>query len=206
MIFGPKTIAERDSKFSGRLKVVSTFGYRYIATGILTQSGGLVKEVWADTLRKFGRKGKSWLVLGLAGGTIAKFVSDRLSPETIVGVEIDPDMIELGKMYLDLNHIPELEIIQKDARLFVKSCRRNFDYILVDMYLGDKLPDFVYDVAFLSRLSKLGRVVIFNHLFYDPDKRAKAAELVAKLKPLFPSVTLSRKLTNLLVICSPKAI
>jgi hypothetical protein len=206
MLFGPKTIEERDSKFSGRIRVVSTFGYKYIATGILTQSGGLVKDVWEDTLKKFGRKQKTWLVLGLAGGTIAKCVSDRLEPKKIVGVEIDPVMVELGLKYLDLNNIPSLEIITKDAKQFVSKTTEHFDYILVDMYFGDQLPSFVYSDTFLKKLPKIGNIVIFNHLFYDQEKRSKAEELVNKLKNIFPSVILTRKLTNLLVICGPKAI
>jgi predicted O-methyltransferase YrrM len=206
MLFGPKIIEERDSKFSGRIKVVASFGYKYIATGILTQSGGLVREVWEGTLKKFGRKQKTWLVLGLAGGTIAKYVSDKLEPKKIVGVEIDPIMVELGRKYLDLNNIPSLEIITKDAKQFVNSASDHYDYILVDMYFGDQLPAFVYSDSFLKKLKKIGTTVIFNHLFYDSGKQAKAEELVQKLKDIFPEVVLARKLTNLLVICGPKAI
>ncbi len=78
----------------------------------------------------------------------------------------------------------------------------HYDYILVDMYLGDRLPDFVYDIKFLKKLRQLGKLIIFNHLFYDDDKRRKAGELVTGLKDIFLSVNLMRKLTNLLIICS----
>jgi spermidine synthase len=201
MLFGPKILEERQSKFSGPVKVVSTWGYKYIATGILTQSGGLVKEVWEGVLRQYGREGKSWLILGLAGGTIAKVVSDRLKPEKIVGVEIDPLMVELGKKYLGLNKIPNLEIIVADAKLYFVSHNSHFDFILVDMYLGDRLPGFVYDLIFLKKLKRFGRSVIFNHLFYDQEKKTKAEELVNKIRLIFPNVILVRKLTNLLIIC-----
>jgi spermidine synthase len=201
MLFGPKTLEERQSEYSGSVKVVSTWGYKYIATGILTQSGGLVKDVWEGVLKKYGRKNRSWLILGLAGGTIAKIVSDRLKPTQIVGVEIDPLMVELGKKYLDLSKIPKLEIIVADAKTYVFSVTGKFDYILVDMYLGDKLPDFVYTDKILRRFKTLGSCVIFNHLFYDSQKKVKAEELVNKLKLIFKEVTLVRKLTNLLIIC-----
>jgi spermidine synthase len=202
MLFGSKILEEHESKFSGPVKVVSFWGYKYIATGILTQSGGLVKDVWEQVLKKYGRKQKSWLILGLAGGTIAKVVSDYLKPAKITGVEIDPLMIDLGKRYLDLNKIPELEIVLADAKNYIYQTKSSFDYILVDMYLCDKLPDFVYSPKFLKRLKQLSSYVIFNHLFYDPEKKTKAEELVNKLKLIFTEVTLVRKLTNLLIICS----
>jgi spermidine synthase len=198
---GPKVLEEHESKFSGPVKVISTWGYKYIATGILTQSGGLVKEVWEGVLKQYGRKDKTWLILGLAGGTIAKVVSNSLSPRKIVGVEIDPLMIDLGKRYLDLNKIPELEIVIADAKSYILSHNSYFDYILVDMYLGDKLPDFIYSLKFLKKLGQLGQLVIFNHLFYDADKKSKAEDLVNKLKLIFKEVVLVRKLTNLLIIC-----
>jgi predicted membrane-bound spermidine synthase len=202
--FRPRVVETAQSKYSGQIRVVSAFGSRYLATGQLTQSGGLVKDVWDPVLRKYGQKNQSWLILGLAGGTIAKIISGRLSPSKIVGVEIDPLMIKLGKKYLDLNNIPNLEIVVANAHNYVLRATSGFDFILVDMYLGDELPEFVYDEKFLKKLGQLGQLVIFNHLFYDDPKRHQAAELVAKLKSIFPSVTLMRKLTNLLIICERK--
>ncbi len=198
---GPKIIERRRSEYSGDVKVISGWGYKYIATGMLTQSGGLVKEVWEGVLSKYGQKNKSWLILGLAGGTIAKTISDKLRPEKITGVEIDPLMIDLGKKYLDLTKIPCLEIINADAHSYIMNQKSCFDFILVDMYYGDQLPVFVYSDKFLRKLKLLGSCVIFNHLFYDPEKQAKAGDLVEKLKIIFPRVELARKLTNLLIIC-----
>jgi spermidine synthase len=168
-----------------------------------------VRDVWEPVLKKFGRKDKTWLILGLAGGTIAGIIAKRFHPKEITGVEIDPVMVELGKKYLNLDEIPNLNIVVADAKSYIES--RNparpaggsyFDFILVDMYLGDKIPEVVYSPKFLKRLKLLSNCVIFNHLFFDEVTRQKAGELVAKLKQIFPSVTLMRKLTNLLIICS----
>jgi spermidine synthase len=206
-MFGPKITEEVDSKYSGRLKVISAWGYKYIATGTLTQSGGLVNDVWKPVLKKIKNRNtkiKKVLILGLAGGTIAGIMSDIFHPEIITGVEIDPVMIDLGKKYLKLDKIPNLEIIIDDANSFILHLplHLHFDCILVDMYIGDRLPDFVYDEKFLKKLGRLGKLVIFNHLFYDAIKRKQAGQLVERLKHIFPDVQLVRKLTNLLIICS----
>lgn len=209
MLFGPKILEEVTSDYSGTIKVISGFGYKYIATGILTQSGGLVRDVWEPVLKTLNSKFSilnSCLILGLAGGTIAGMVAKSWPGIKIIGVEIDPIMIRLGKKYLDLDKIPNLKIIVTDAKSYLLSHNSYFELILVDMYIGDTLPEFVYDSKFLKKLAKLGKLVIFNHLFYDDHKRQKAGELVEKLKQIFPSVTLMRKLTNLLIICDQKKV
>jgi spermidine synthase len=204
-MFSPKVLESRHSKFSGEIKVLSDFGYKYISTGQLTQSGGLVKDVWDPVLKKIGQNHKSWLILGLAGGTVAGMIAKKYHPSRLMGIEIDPVMIDLGKKYLKLGEIPNLEIIIRDAEKYILHLPLNlrFDYILVDMYLGDKLPSFVYSPKFLKRLKFLSSVVVFNHLFYDDLKVKNANKLVASLKQLFPNIQLMRKLTNLLIICSP---
>jgi spermidine synthase len=197
----PKVLETANSKFSGTLKVLSGFGYKYITTGFLTQTGGIVRDVWEPVLKKYGRPRKSWLILGLAGGTIAKVVSDRFAPTKIVGVEIDPVMIELGKKYLDLEKIPHLKIEITDAQKYVALLDQKFDFILVDMYYGDQLPAFVYTPQFLKKLRLLGSCVIFNHLFYDAPKKSLTHSLIEELKTLFTHIKLFHQLSNLLIVC-----
>ncbi len=76
-----------------------------------------------------------------------------------------------------------------------------FDFVLVDLYLGDQCRTFVYTPRFLKDIKQLGHVAIFNHLFYDDAKHRKAEELVKKLKAIFPDIRLHRVLTNLMIIC-----
>lgn len=200
MIFwGPQTVAEYTSKYSGRLKVVKGGGGLYVSTGGLTQSGGLVSDVWRPVIRKIARKNKSWLILGVATGTVARLIPD---PQRIVGVDIDPVMLTIGRTYFHLDHVPNLTIVNLDARRYILTARGRFDYILVDLYLEDRVPDFVYQEKFLARLANIGKVVVFNHLFYDAGKKARAEILVHKVQAVFSQVRLERYLTNLLIICS----
>lgn len=177
------------------------WGHTYLATGVLTQSGDIVREVWEPVLKKIFQPHKSWLILGLAGGTIAHLISQKYHPSHITGVEIDPIMVDLGQRYFGLAGITELEIISADANSYISHLNSQFDYILVDMYFGDKLPEFVYSPKFLSALQRNSHTVVFNHLFYDASKKSAAEKLVNHLKTLFPSVSLFHRLTNLLIVC-----
>ena len=229
-IFSPQVIYEVQSQFCGPIQVVRTGNSVYVSTGGLTQSGGLVKNVWESVFKKISKTynltSKSWLILGLGAGTAAQMISGRFQPKKITGVEIDPVMIYIGKRYFDLDKIMNLKIIINDAKDYLLTTRDQYDVILVDLYLGDRLPGFVYSEKFLKKLRQLGlpsqhrsmsrdridpkgewqdgegQLVILNHLFYDPPKRQAASQLVAKLGKIFPSVRLHRVLTNLLIICS----
>ena len=197
--FRPKVISKFKSRYSGDIEVRQGWGYKYVATGNLTQSGGIVADVWRPILKKVSPFEAKWLILGLGAGTVAKLIPQ---PARITGVEIDPVMISIGSQYFDLDKIPNLKIVRRDAMNYIPKTQEIFDFVLVDLYLGDKCPEFLYTPRFLNKLSKVGKIVIFNHLFYDDVKRHKAEELVNKLKAIFPDIHLHRVLTNLMIICS----
>ncbi|MEK9200477.1 MAG: hypothetical protein AAB909_00725 [Patescibacteria group bacterium] len=203
-IFSPKILEEVPSKYSGTLKVIKTLDSKYVSTGYLTQSGGLINDIWNPILKKVGEKNKTWLILGLAVGTAAQIIAKKYLPTKIVGVEIDTQMIYLGKKYFDLDKIPNLEIVQQDANDYLLTTSSYFDFILVDIYQGDKLPDFVYSSDFIDAARKHGSTVIFNHLFYDDEKKTNAQLLVKSLEFRFPSIKLHHVLTNLLIICQKR--
>jgi spermidine synthase len=205
-MFGIKELEIVNSKHSGKMVVKKDGRDVYVTTGGLTQSGGeLIKEVWNTFLSKnwwWKMRNKDWLILGLATGTVTKMISDKYQPKRIVGVEIDPEMVRLGHKYFGLDKIPKLEIVNQDAKLYVEKSRDLFDFILVDMYLGDKLPTFVYTDKFLKKIQNMTvETAVFNHLAYDTEKRSKAEKLVTALSHVFVNVQLRRVLTNVLVIC-----
>lgn len=197
--FRPKVISEFKSLYSGQIQVKQDGASRYVSVGNLTQSWGIVKEVWQPVIKRYGKKGKHWLILGLAAGTVARLIPQ---PAQITGVEIDPVMLKIGRQYFDLDKIPNLKILNKDAHSWLLTTNSYFDYILVDLYLGDQCPAFVYSPKFLKRLKIVGKTIFINHLFYDDAKRHQAGELVRKLKAIFENIRLHRVLTNLMIICS----
>lgn len=197
-MWGPKVIDEFDSKYSGKIQVRQAWGYKYVATGNLTQSGGVVADIWRPFLKKVSPFEAKWLILGLGAGTAAKLIPQ---PAQITGIEIDPVMIEIGKKYFDLDKIPNLKILNIDAKDYLPKTKDRFDFILVDLYLGDQPPSFLYSSKFLNKLAKLGKLVIINHLFYDEDKKRKAQALITSLNKYFQNIKLNHVLTNLMIIC-----
>lgn len=196
-------VEEYKSKYSKRLivKKIWDWGWKpYVTTGVLTQSGGLINDLWKPVIRNWKLEIRSCLILGLATGTLASIIAKKYKGIKITGVEIDPVMIEIGKKFFDLDKIPNLKIIIKDASSYLLNAG-SYDLILVDLYIGDKPPKFIYSHAFLKKIKKYSKRAIFNHLFYDAAKKTKAEILIKRLGKYFKFIKLQRVLTNVMIIC-----
>lgn len=198
-MFGPKVIAEFKSKYSGKLFVKNDWGNKYVTTGYLTQSGGLIGDLWSPPISNLQFSISNCLILGFATGTAAKIVAKKFKGVKVTGVEIDPVMIKIGKKYFDLDKIPNLKILNIDANEY--EFNKKFDLTLIDLYLGDKPPEFIYTDKFLKKIKKVSKRAIFNHLFYDSKKKENAEKLIKKLGKYFKNIKLRRVLTNIMIIC-----
>src|SRR5260221_13368900 len=102
-------ITEVKSPINGKIEVCWELGWgKVIRVNGLTQSGGILFEVWQSTLRRLQKtrpEFKNCLILGLGGGSVAKIVSKNWPNAKITGVDIDFVMVDLGKKYLGLDKI-----------------------------------------------------------------------------------------------------
>ena len=101
-----KVVKRIKSPINGEILVVRSLGFgTYIQVEGLTQSGGVVYDVWKHTLKKVHRTlstNHHTLILGLGGGSAAKLVRKYYPEAEITGVDLDPIIVELGKKYLKL--------------------------------------------------------------------------------------------------------
>jgi hypothetical protein len=80
------------------------------------------------------------LVIGNAGGTVARAYG-RLYPRVeIDGVELDPKVTEAGRRFLGLGDNPRLHPITADGRVFLELTHRRYDLIVVDAYRQPYIP------------------------------------------------------------------
>jgi len=91
--------------------------------------------------------------LGLAGGTVAHVFNEQLPSVAVTGVELDPDVIDLGRRYFTLND-PNLTIVNDDARVFLARGRSRFDAIAVDVFRPPHVPFQCTTREFFSLASK----------------------------------------------------
>jgi len=216
--FFPRVIDKKFSSINGEIQVIEQFGKRKIVVGGLTQSGGLVEEIWKKGLSAISNKLSTinnCLILGLGGGTVAKLISNFKFQSAgwrtnfkITGIEIDPLMIDLGKKYLGLGEIKNLEIVVDDAFDWVNSQQstvnsQQFDLVLVDLYLGQRVPKEVESEEFLKNVKRIlakNGIVIFNRLVAK-NRKNEPAVFLDKLKKIFDDVKVVTPICNKVFIC-----
>lgn len=130
---------------------------------------------------------RSALILGLGGGTAAKYLRKRWPGVRILGYEIDPEVVRVATAYFDLDK--GVEVRTEDFRNALK-LRELFDLIIVDLYQGSKFipeaEDFMFIKSLLGKLNS-GGIVAFNRspMFSD---RAELIEFEKTLHSLFKTV------------------
>lgn len=231
LLLGFKVIEEVNSHINGKISVIQSIPFGiYLQVGNLTQSGGVVYQVWKHTLKKLktpafaksptlqsygdgaasvggqNLKVKNCLILGLGGGSAVKLVKKYWPEAEITGVDLDPVMVELGRRYLDLN-LMKVKTEISDAYVYcVKAAKegKKYDLVLVDVYVGDKVPEILESEMFIKlvrQILKEGGVAIFNRLYYD-EKKPEAALLLKKLERIFSKVTFVYPEANVMFVCS----
>lgn len=79
------------------------------------------------------------LLIGLAGGTAARELSEAYPSIEITGVELDPAIVDVGRKYFDLAR-PNLDIVTEDGRYFLRTSDASYDLIGIDAYRQPYIP------------------------------------------------------------------
>ena len=84
---------------------------------------------------------KNLLLIGLAAGTISELYTKIYGPLPITGIELDPQIIEVGRRYFNMNE-PNLHAVAADGRrwLLQQPASAQWDVIAVDAYRPPYIP------------------------------------------------------------------
>ena len=90
------------------------------------------------------------LVIGNAGGTIARAYGKLYPDVRIEGVEIDPKVTEVGRRFMGLGDNPNLRVIAADGRPYLQQTHERYDAILVDAYRQPYIPFYLATEEFFK--------------------------------------------------------
>ncbi len=79
------------------------------------------------------------LIIGFAGGTVARQYL-ALTNASIVGVEIDPLVVKIGREFFGVEDGDRLEVVVADGRTYLTLTNRSFDIILMDAFNPPTIP------------------------------------------------------------------
>ncbi|WP_444635074.1 fused MFS/spermidine synthase [Cupriavidus oxalaticus] len=111
-------------------------------------------------------------MIGLGGGSLAKYCYRHLANTKVVAIEINPEVIALREQFQIPADDERLEVVCADGAEYVANQDARPDVILVDGFLADGMPvqlgtaDFY--AACHARLADTG-VLVANFLESDPD-------------------------------------
>lgn len=147
-----------------------------------------------DELSIKERNINSCLLMGLGGGSIVNLLRKKHQlTMPIIGVEIDPVVIELGKKYFDLDGYKDLYVVNEDAYDFAKNCNSKFDLIIIDLYINDEVPGKFHTkefISFLEKMSHKSSVILFNKMVNSKKAKEDYSTLVKDMSAEFGAVSL----------------
>ena len=148
---GAKLVTCPDGSVQSIWPPESMFGYTY----------------WSHCIPPF--KPESTLILGYGMGTIAELM------RKVWGLDLKITGIDNQSM--DWPFV-EYKMKVKDAKDYVWDCtsgllKTRYDYIVVDLYDGRKVPDFVFDVEFVLRLREMCKSLLCMNVTVDDVQRLK---------------------------------
>lgn len=147
------------SPANGRITIGRSYREITLFANNIPQSGGEYVFMWEKVLKSLDElsfKPKNCLVLGVGGGTVIKELMNNHPLMKIVGVEIDPVMIEVGQKHFGLESHKNIEIVAQDAVNFIaREKGKKYDLIIVDLYLGFFNPPSVRSISFLKNLKRI---------------------------------------------------
>ena len=133
-----------------------------------TGSTVLTGDVWDGHLvlgfAGLDRPPRRVAILGNAAGTTARAYEEFFPDTRVDGVEIDPELSDIGREFFDMNN-PRLHLYHEDARPYLRRTEARYDQISVDAYRQPYIPFYLTTVEFFETVRdrlRPGGVLIVN--------------------------------------------
>jgi predicted membrane-bound spermidine synthase len=131
----------------------------------------------------------SMCLIGLAGGTTARQYHAVFGPIPIDGIEIDPAIIRVARIFFGLE-LPNLHIVAEDGRYYMAHSQKRYDVVLVDAYNPPYIPFQLTTVEFFQEVRDhltADGIVGINVARTETDY-ALVDTIASTLKAIYPSV------------------
>jgi len=178
-----------ESRQGHRRYLLNDFLMQAAYDGDSRQSVTLYSYLLGGLARAYAGAVHDALVIGLGGGIVPMELA-RAGARVDVA-EINPAIVPLARRYFDFE--PErVHLALTDGRAFLNTCRRQYDAILVDAFLGDAAPSHLLTreafAAMRARLQPGGVVVLNCWGNFAPGRDFLVASVGKTLRSVFAQV------------------
>lgn len=133
----------------------------------------------AESLDSLANKNKKILLLGLGGGSVANYLTQK--GFNIEACELDARIYEVAQKYFGLQK--KVNVTIDDARHFINICEKKYDVIIFDTFKGEEAPNHVLTFQSLAKIKKMLKpngLVFVNSFGYWKGKRGKGMRSIYK--------------------------
>jgi spermidine synthase len=168
---------------------------RLFVNGI-EQSGGSIDSVLRRAYNAciFSSEIHTMLLLGVGGGSLISMIQKQFPDCHVDAVDIDSEIIKIAKTYFGFQHKRNVTWHISDAFAFVQHAVKKhdsaYDLIIIDLYVGRDIPEFVWNCSFLKYIQMLlaPKGSIFINVVHDERYINNMKKLVEILQSLFKRV------------------
>ncbi|NOY63288.1 MAG: hypothetical protein GXP10_09100, partial [Gammaproteobacteria bacterium] len=217
-LFGNTKVIRLDKTLTGQDGVEQRrHRWIYFQEGIaqnIMDDNGLSASTFTYALEYLGRVfrpgAESALVLGMGAG----FIPQRLKENGIAVdvVEINPNAIDVARDYFHFDD-SGIRLFEEDARTYIRHCDKRYDIMVVDLFQGDGIPDYLLTREFfhdMKQCMSTNGIAVFN-TFGTPARLDASYYHVLKtinsefktLKMLHDDESDATKMTNIYLLASP---
>ena len=136
-----------------------------------------------------GKNVEDLLIVGMAAGTVAQQYREIYPEIRIDGVELDGDVVEMGRKYFELDRFvaPEHQYVM-DGRSFLYRTPKRYDVVVMDAFRQPYIPFHLVTVEFFDlvrRHLKPGGVVVMNVNKVRPNQHDLSRLVLATMGQVF---------------------
>ncbi|TVX93570.1 spermidine synthase [Paenibacillus agilis] len=124
-------------------------------SGIYPEAPLKISFTLIPTIYSLIHTSKRVLILGTGTGGLAIQLKELNSDCMITTVDIDENVEHLAKTYFGLERYPDVHFVSENAITYVAQSDQKFDYIIIDIFDGDKIPAGIISQNFINQLEGL---------------------------------------------------
>lgn len=157
------------------------------------------------------KKGKNALLIGMGGSSLANELQKQKFKLDIV--DIDKRMLPISKKYFHFSQKPSTTFTVDDARHYIKTTKKKYDLIVIDICSGEVQPSNVFTVEGLAEMKKIIKndgIVLIQYQESFNSKEISGSQSIAKtfMKNKFKVYqnVENQEIASVVLACSPQEI
>lgn len=117
------------------------------------------------------------LLLGVAGGSVVETMYNEYNFKgKITAVDYDSTFDLLLKKYFTHIYKSNFQLIIDDAFQFIKQTNKKYDFVIIDLFNDDSMPNEIFQDDFFSNLRNIlnaNGILLFNLMLFGTDRLEK---------------------------------